>query len=232
MLTVLSQKVLILSKDSHNFQNKVNEEDASVQSTDISGIVSKYEISDICTDESSPVLASDSGPIIREAKCVRKVTNMAEEREKFFNQREEVPTISMSLENPSITVGVQRSPLSLPRTLIDSSRSSITTDQQQPPPYHIAAAYSKQAAYFQRTGSPASVIYPQKPLSPVAPTKDLFVCADKSVFPEEISDHEGRWMVREVSRQVSASFSPFHLVFIMSLKCYFLYNHISLIFNS
>jgi hypothetical protein len=163
-----------------------------VQSTDISGIVSKYESSDICTDESSPVLASGSGPIIREAKCVRKVISIAEEREKFFNQREEVRTISMPLQNSS-TVDLQRSPLALQRTLIDSSRPSITTDQQQPPPYHIAAVYSKQAAYFQRTGSPAAIIYPQKPVSPTAPAKEVFTSADTPVSPaEKISDHEGR----------------------------------------
>lgn len=170
-----------------------------MQSTDISGIVSKYESSDICTDESSPVLASGSGPIIREAKCVRKVTNIAEEREKFFNQREDVSTISMPPENSSTTVDLQRSPLALQRTLSDSTRPSITTDQQQPPPYHIAAAYSKQAAYFQRTGSPATIIYPQKPVSPAAPAKAVFISADTSMAAEEkISDHEGMWKLHAV----------------------------------
>jgi hypothetical protein len=169
-----------------------SEEDASMQSSDISGMASKYESSDVCTDENSPVLASGSGPIIREAKCVRKVTNMAEEREKFFSQREEVPAISVPLENSSAKVDLQRSPLALQRTLIESSRPSIISEQHQPPPYHIAAAYSKQAAYFQRTASPAAIISSQKPVSTTAPAKEAVTSVDMSLCPEEkISDHEG-----------------------------------------
>lgn len=141
--------------------------------------MSKYESADASgTSETSPVFASGSGPIIREAKYVRQVTSIAEERQKFFSQREEVPTIPMSLENSSAS---QISPLVLQRTMIDSPRPSINTEQQQPPPYHIAAAYSKQAAYFQnRTVSPAIT------MSPAAP-------ADTPVFPErKISDHKGK----------------------------------------
>ena len=162
----------------YTFQEKGNE-DASGQSVDNSAFVSRYESADTsCTSETSPVFASGSGPIIREAKCVRPVTNMAEERQKFFSQREEVPTIPMSLENSSTS---QRSPLVLQRTVIDSPRPSVNTEQQQPPPYHIAAAYSKQAAYFQkRTVSPAVT------MSPAAP-------ADSPVFPErKITDYKGR----------------------------------------
>jgi hypothetical protein len=159
------------------FQDKGNE-DASGQNVDNSGIVSRYERADTCTGETLPVFVSGSGPVIREAKCVRQVTNMAEERQKFFSQREEVAPISMPLENSSTS---QKSPLALQRTVIDSPRPSINTEQQQPPPYHIAAAYSKQAAYFQnRTVSPAAI------MSPAAP-------ADMPVFLErKISDHKGR----------------------------------------
>lgn len=156
-------------------QDKGNE-DASGQSVDNSGIVSRYENADTCTSETSPVFASGSGPIIREAKCVRQVTNMAEERQKFFSQREEFPPIPVPLENSSTS---QKSPLALQRTVIDSPRPSINTDQQQPPPYHIAAVYSKQAAYFQnRTVSPAAIMSPAVP-------------ADTPVFLERrISDHK------------------------------------------
>lgn len=141
--------------------------------------MSKFESADASgTSETSPVFASGSGLIVREAKCVRQVTSIAEERQKFFSQREEVPTIPMSFENSTTS---QISPLVLQRTVIDSPRPSFNTEQQQPPPYHIAAVYSKQAAYFQnRTVSPAV------PMSPVAP-------ADTPMFPErKISDHKGR----------------------------------------
>lgn len=144
----------------------------------------RYESADTsCTSENSPVFASGSGPIIREAKCVRQVTNMAEERQKFFSQREEVPTVPMSRENLSTS---QKSPLVLQRTVIDSPRPNVNTEQQQPPPYHIAAAYSKQAAYFQnRTVSPAVTV------SPAAP-------ADLPTFPErKITDHKGRLKIQK-----------------------------------
>jgi hypothetical protein len=159
----------------YTFQDKGNG-DASGQSVDNLAFVTRYESADTCTSETSPVFASGSGPIIREAKCVRQITNMAEERQKFFSQREEVPTIPMSVENSSTS---QKSPLVLQRTVIDSPRPSVNTEQQQPPPYHIAAAYSKQAAYFQnRTVSPV-----QSAAAPV----------DTPMFPErKISDHKGR----------------------------------------
>lgn len=164
-----------------------------------SEIVNKYKNANICTDETSPVLASDTGPVIREAKCVRQVTNMAEEREKFFRQREEVPSISMPLESSSAVTDSQRSPLALQRTVIDSPRPSITTEQpqqqqQQPPPYHIAAAYSKQAAYFQvRTASPAAGMSPQTPVPLVASAREVLSPPGVSISPEQaVSNYKGR----------------------------------------
>lgn len=162
--------------------------------------VSKYRSANICTDETSPVLASDTGPVIREAKYVRQVTNMAEEREKFFRQREEVPSISMPLESSSSVTDSQRSPLAMQRTVIDSPRPSITTEQPhqqpqpQPPPYHIAAAYSKQAAYFQvRAASPAAAMSPQTPVPLIAPAKEVLSPPDVSISPEHaVSNYKGR----------------------------------------
>jgi hypothetical protein len=118
---------------------------------------------------------------------------MAEEREKFFNQREEAPAISRPLENSSTMIELQRSPVVFQRTTIESSRPTITTEQH-PPPYHIAAAYSKQAAYFQiRTENAATTLSPQKPVSATAPAKEVFISADIALSPEQkISDHKGR----------------------------------------
>jgi hypothetical protein len=177
------------------FQNKENEEDSLGQNAGNSEIVNKYKNANICTDESSPVLASDTGPVIREAKYVRQVTNMAEEREKFFRQREEVPSISMPLESSSTVTGSQRSPLALQRTVIDSTRPSITTEQpQQPPPYHIAAAYSKQAAYFQvRTASPAAALPPQTPVTLVAAAKEVLSPPGVSISPEQAVGNYKGW---------------------------------------
>jgi hypothetical protein len=164
------------------------------QNASNSEIMNKYNSSNTCTDETSAVLASDSGPIIREAKYVRQVTNMAEEREKFFRQREEVPRNSMPLESSSTVTDSQRSSLALQRTAIDSPRPSIMTEQQQPPPYHIAAAYSKQAAYFQvRSTSPAAAMSPQTPVPLVAPAKEVFPPPGISISPEQaVSNHKGR----------------------------------------
>jgi hypothetical protein len=118
---------------------------------------------------------------------------MAEERKKFFRQREEVPTISMPLESYSTVADSQRSPLALQRTVIDSPRPSITAEQpQQPPPYHIAAAYSKQAAYFQvRTASPGAAVSPQTPVLLVAPAKEVFTPADIS-SEQAVTNYKGR----------------------------------------
>ncbi|XP_023717190.1 erbin isoform X2 [Cryptotermes secundus] len=170
-------------------KNKENEEDSLGQNAGNSETASKYKSANICTDETSPVLASDSGPVIREAKYVRQVTNMAEEREKFFRQREEVPSISMPLESSSTVTDSQRSPLAMQKTVIESPRPSITTEQPhqqpQPPPYHIAAAYSKQAAYFQvRSASPAAAMSPQTPVPLVAPAKEVLSPPDVSISPE------------------------------------------------
>jgi hypothetical protein len=164
------------------------------QSAGNSEIVNKYKSANICTDETSPVLASDTGPVIREAKYVRQVTNMAEERDKFFRQREEVPSISVPLESSSTVAVSQRSPLALQRTVIDPPRPSITTEQQQPPPYHIAAAYSKQAAYFQvRTASPAATMFPQTPVPQAAPAKEVLSSPGMSKSPEQaVSNYKGR----------------------------------------
>jgi hypothetical protein len=161
-----------LQYDVYSFQDK-GIEGASGQRVDTSATESRYGCGDASTGETSPVFASGSGPIIREAKCVRQVTSIAEERQKFFSQKEEVPPIPMQLENSSTS---QKSPLVLQRTVIDSPRPSVNTEQQlqHPPPYHIAAVYSKQAAYFQN-----------RTVSPAAP-------ADMPVFLERKSDYKGR----------------------------------------
>jgi hypothetical protein len=165
-----------------------------VQNAGNSETANEYNSGNTCTDDTSPVLASDSGPVIREAKYVRQVTNMAEEREKFFRQREEVPRISVPLKSSSTVTDSQRSSLASQRSVIDSPRPSIITEQQQPPPYHIAAAYSKQAAYFQvRSTSPAAVTSPQTPVPQVATAKEMFSPPGISISHEQvISNHKGR----------------------------------------
>lgn len=69
-------------------------------------------------EESLPVVAVDSGPVVREAKCIRKIN--------LVNSNSDVMDLQPSFSSP-------------PDIL-----------QQQPPPYHIAAAYSKQAAFFRQ----------------------------------------------------------------------------------
>ena len=80
----------------------------------------------------------------------RSITSTHEDHEKFLNNREEIDTVNLE---PSVDMYLAR------------SRYSISPE---PPPYHIAAAYSKQAAYFNgTTSSPQSSLTSQKPASPV-----------------------------------------------------------------
>ncbi|XP_046985837.1 protein lap1 [Schistocerca americana] len=79
-------------------------------------VVNRNKIDDL--DAASPVVAVGGGPVIREAKYVKKSTN------------------SSAAEEMSMSSVVSCSP--------------CEQGQPQPPPYYIAAAYSKQAAYFRQ----------------------------------------------------------------------------------
>ncbi|KAJ9582871.1 hypothetical protein L9F63_022783, partial [Diploptera punctata] len=127
----------------------------------------KHESIKTSTDENTPVLASGGGPVIREAKCVRQATSISDEREKFFNQKE-----GTASPVPSVDV-------------VDAARSrySITSE---PPPYHIAAAYSKQAAYFQVRSSPAASLLSQKPASPVVHHAEVPVATEQKTSDEKV----------------------------------------------
>ncbi|PSN58457.1 hypothetical protein C0J52_00772 [Blattella germanica] len=133
-------------------RNKENDEENVGQTVDTP---SKLESVEPSADESTPVLASGSGPVIREAKYIRQVTSTGDEREKFFSQKEDIALSPSTID------------------FIDaaSPRHSIASE---PPPYHIAAVYSKQAAYFNvRTSSPAASISSQIPASPDVPQLEL-----------------------------------------------------------
>ncbi|XP_069694249.1 erbin [Periplaneta americana] len=172
-------------------RSRGSEDDDTHQGADSSVVTNKQEIANVSIESGSHVIVPGT--------CVQ-VRSTAEEREKFFSQREENQTVAMSFPLETVTqantptttttttVNVQRLSVALQQSGVDSPRLSMASEQQQqqPPPYHIAAAYSKQAAYFQIRGScPGPAYTVQRPLSPSASVKEISSSTDRTTSADQ-----------------------------------------------
>ncbi|KAK7793995.1 hypothetical protein R5R35_003958 [Gryllus longicercus] len=106
--------------------------------------------------EMPSVIALDTGPVVREAKCVRKINT---------------PITNSS----ALTESRQR------ESVVSNSEQTFQT----PPPYHIAAAYSKQAIFFMQSHTksvPKTVNYSPETSSCSVMGREK----DEQIEPEEI----------------------------------------------